>query len=161
MIAKFFIVFLSATAGTFIGLIFSNRMTRRRKFFEELISFTNSLASDLKFKQSMISEIISVQIKNYSGKLKDLLDEYVFYLKNGGDLKLSKFDMSQREYSTVVEFFTSIGTLDLDTQLFVFENHKTKFSEYYKASEKQEKNFGKTAVKLGFLGGLAVGIMFI
>ncbi|MDR0426897.1 MAG: stage III sporulation protein AB [Clostridiales bacterium] len=158
---KLLIAFLSCVAGTLFGLALSKRLTRRRRYFEELISLINLLESDLRFKQENISILLDASTAHSVSKVRTNALEFIAYAGGGGALSVTKHDLTRREFAVVAEFFQSLGTLDLSTQLFVFDNYRTKLKEFYEAADRAERAMGKSYVKLGFLMGLAAGIMLL
>ena len=129
MTIKLFLLFSVTVLGTVSGLFFSKKLTRRRRYFEELILLINSLISDFRFKQSSVCDLLS----SFTGN----------------------------EIKPTVNEFSVLGTYDLDTQVFVLDNYKLKAEEFYAAAKDKEERYGKTTVKLGFLLGLAVGIVLL
>ena len=159
MTIKLFLLFSLTVLGTVSGLFFSKKLTRRRRYFEELILLINSLISDFRFKQSSVCDLLSSFTGN---EIKPTVNEFIRYAKGEDrELKLSKQELSEREYGFVKEMFSVLGTYDLDTQVFVLDNYKLKAEEFYAAAKDKEERYGKTTVKLGFLLGLAVGIVLL
>ena len=135
MTLKLTLLFMMTVTGTLIGVGLSKRLTGRRRYFEELISLINTLISDFKF------------IAYASGDAKEL--------------RLPRQELTEREYNFVTELFSALGTYDLDTQVFVLDNYKLKAEEFYATAKEQECRYGRTYVKLGFLFGLAAGIILL
>lgn len=159
MTLKLTLLFMLTIAGTVIGLIPSKRLTRRRRYFEELISFINMLIGDFKFRQNSVAELVG---SFESAELKPTLNEFTAYASGVGDkLELTRRDLSEREFIVVKEMFSALGTYDLDTQVFMLDNYKQKAEEFYAAAKEKELKYGKTYVKLGLLFGLAAGLILL
>lgn len=159
MTVKLTLMFMSAVVGTFIGLILTKRLTRRRKYFEELILLVNTLIGDFRFKQNSVSSIL----KNFSADAtKSTVAEFTTFADGAEhELKLSRQDMTKREYNVVYEMFSALGTYDLDTQVFMLDTYKTKLNEFYEAAKDMEARYGKVYIKLGFLFGLGLGLVLL
>ncbi len=141
------------------GMYFSNKLVRRRCYFEGLIMLVNDFACDIRFRQTNLSDILSSQS---NPAIKNNLEELAAFV-NGKTEKLfiTRGDLTRREYESVKAFFSDLGTYDLNTQIIVLENHKQKFNEFYETARKKEKEQASMAVKLGFMFGLAIGIMVV
>ncbi len=159
MTVKLTLMFMSAVVGTFIGLILSKRLTRRRRYFEEMISLINTLIGDFRFKQNSVTSLL----KSFSAdETKSTVEEFIAYVdSSGSELKLSKQDLTKREHNVVYEMFSALGTYDLDTQVFMLDSYKKKFEEFYGAAKDSEERYGKVYVKLGFLFGLGLGLVLL
>lgn len=159
MTVKLTLMFMSAVVGTFIGLMLTKRLTRRRKYFEELILLVNTLIGDFRFKQNSVSSIL----KSFSADaIKSTVAEFTAFADGAErELKLSRQDLTKREYNVVYEIFSALGTYDLDTQVFMLDSYKTKLNEFYEAAKDTESRYGKVYVKLGFLFGLGLGLILL
>lgn len=159
MTIKLFLLFSLTALGTVTGLFFSKKLTRRRRYFEELILLINNLISDFRFKQSSVCDLLS---SFEAAEVKPTVNEFIRYVRGEDkELKISKLDLSEREYVFVKEMFSVLGTYDLETQVFVLDNYRLKAEEFYAAAKDKEARYGKTIVKLGFLLGLAAGIVLL
>lgn len=159
MTLKLTLLFMMTVTGTLIGVGLSKRLTGRRRYFEELISLINTLISDFKFKQCSVGILLS----NFkAAAVKPAVDEFIAYASGDvKELRLPRQELTEREYNFVTELFSALGTYDLDTQVFVLDNYKLKAEEFYATAKEQECRYGRTYVKLGFLFGLAAGIILL
>ena len=95
MTIKLFLLFSVTVLGTVSGLFFSKKLTRRRRYFEELILLINSLISDFKLKQSSVCDLLSSFTGN---EIKPTVNEFIRYAKGEDkELKLSKQELSERD----------------------------------------------------------------
>lgn len=159
MSSKLLIIFLSILAGVMAGLFLSKRLILRERYFDELIRIIDRLISDIKFSQIKIENILDSYTTS-SVLLQTNLSEYKTFLQ-GGQLNLSKGVLTKRELVLVREFFLRLGSLDLETQIKELENRKEVFNSFLLDTRARNKSFGKAFVKLGFLGGLLVGILLL
>ncbi len=158
MTGKILLLILLTAAGGFGGVCVGKRSVRRRQYFEQIITLINSLISDFSFRQSNVCEILrSMELPALSVHI----EEFCAYASGGNELKLSRLDLKDREYSSVYELFSALGTYDLTTQVYVLENYKTKMNEFYVECREKEKKSASTCVKLGALLGLACGVMIL
>lgn len=148
---------LFGVVGALIGMYFSNRLARRRCYFEGMIMLVNDFSSDIRFRQTNLSDILSSQSNS---AIKNNVSEFASFVDGKTEkLLITRGDLTRREYEAVKAFFSDLGTYDLSTQIIVLENHKQKFNEFYEAARKKEKEQAGMSVKLGFMLGLAIGIM--
>jgi stage III sporulation protein AB len=156
---KLFMVFFAAFAGLMCGLFLRKRVALREKYFEELVRIIERLISDISFSQARLETILSDYV-SVSPEMSKNLEEYTAFLR-GGELNLSKGILTKREHRLVKEFFERLGGSDLDTQVNELGNRKQVFLDTLTEAKRKNKSYGGAYVKLGFLGGLLIGILFI
>ncbi len=158
MISKLFIMFIFGFSGAMIGFYFFRRLKDKVLYFDELIGYCDYLISDIGFRQQPIGVLTEQYLAKSKSSFGQTLREYSKYLQ-GDELKISK--KNTEEEIAIKEFFQSLGNTDAETQVAELKNYKSKFSAYLQKSEKLLNAHGKNYVKLGFLFGLILGILFI
>lgn len=159
MAIKFVLILAFVALGTTVGVAYSGRLTSRRRYFEEIVALINSISGDIKFRQATVATIVS---EGEYKAIKPTTDAFVRYVTNESkDLKIPRQELSEREYTVIVELFSALGTYDLDTQLFVLDNYKAKINEFYASAKDKENKYAATAIKLGVLIGLGVGVVVL
>lgn len=155
----FLLVVVAVCSG--IGWKISNRISSRRKYFEDLILLLNTLISDMRFSQTNLSRLLVCACPT-KGKLKVSVDEFLLYVDGKtNELTLSKLDLTDREYEFVKEMFSTLGRYDLDSQVYVLTEFKRKAEEFYSACKEEENKKGKASKKLGIMAGLAIGLILL
>ena len=157
MIIKIIFVLLFGTAGAYVGILLKKRLDRRKIYFSNALAFCESFKHNLTYTQN---------------KLKDFVDEFNFssaeykvdvenFLKNfNTEFTLSNI-LSQEEKEEIKKLFSSLGKVDVQTQLTLIEERKTALKNISeKLKEKSEKD-GKLFVKLGLLIGLCAGVLLV
>ena len=160
MTTKLLMVALSMVAGTMGGLILSKRLSRRAEYFDALLNLNNLIISEVKFRKSTTKAILSEFVKTSNSPLNSTLNEYILC----GDiskLTISKGVLTKAEAAEIKKFLLSLGTADSVTQIFELENYKVKFIQMKEAAFEKRKKYGGMYVKLGFLLGIAIGIIII
>lgn len=154
---KLLLMALSSTVGMLLGLFFSNGLKGKRDFYQELSAFIDGILSDLSFKQNGIKAVASGFVLTSKSKMKGLLQEYC---DNPQTHIICSF-LPKAERQTVEEFFRGLGKSDILTEKSELGGAKQKVSElleYYKA---KCVKLCPMYLKLGLLGGLAVGILML
>jgi len=128
-------------------------------YFKDLLDLTDRLISDIGFLQNPSDQIIKT-FECKSVHLKKNIAEYLDFV-DGKKLNLSLTVLSKRELAAIKDFFERLGTLDLDNQINELSAKRALFLQFYSVCQKRDSSFGKAYIKLGFLMGLAVGIMMI
>jgi len=159
MTTRLFIVFLCCVAGVMCGLALSNKTRHREKYFAQLLMFMDRLFSDIGFLQNTIEQIV-IGFECKSTHLAKNLNEYAGFI-NGNELKLTQGVLTKRELELVKDFFIRLGTLDLSSQLDELSAKKAMFTQIFEAAKQRNKSYGKAYIKLGFLLGLGLGILFL
>ncbi|MCL2555796.1 MAG: stage III sporulation protein AB [Firmicutes bacterium] len=142
-----------------MGLFLSNKTKNREKYFADLLNLVDRLISDISYLQDPAIKIIS-SFETKSIHFKKNIDEYLEFT-NGGKFNFSNTILNKREAGIINDFFNRLGTLDYETQINELNSKKMLFIQMYDGANKKNKNFGKAFIKLGFLGGLLVGIMIL
>lgn len=159
MITKLLIIFLCITAATMVGFSLSKKCKQREKYFEEILLLINTLICDMKFRKDSLKILLSGFCAEKNNKLKVNILEYIDYIDSKKELNLSKGNLSVSEFENIKTFFTCLGTSDADTQIYELENYKQRFSDYYTLAKEKNTKYGGLYIKLGFLIGLAIGII--
>ena len=139
------------------GIFVKSKLERKKAYFSDVCSFCENFRHNLTYKQS---------------KLKDVLAEFKFV---GEDFKKDiqsflsspnqRFELcqilSRDEKCDVEKLFSSLGNVDIQTQLTLIDERKSVLDKYCtKYKEKVDKE-GKLYVKLGLLFGLCAGVLIV
>ena len=159
MSTSLFMVFMACVAGVMGGLVLSNRTRNRERYFAELLNLMDRLISDISFLQQPVDQILKM-FECKSVHLSKNISEYLDFTQ-GCDFSFSGTVLTKREAEIIKDFFDRLGTLDLNSQLNELSAKRSLFAQFHAAAEKRNNSFGKAYIKLGFLAGLAVGILLI
>jgi len=146
--------------GAMAGLYFSKRLTKRANYFDSLMELLNLFMSEMKFKKTTTKQVLAEFQDRGKTPLNININEYID-CNDFSSLKLSKGILTDSERNEVKKFFLSLGTSDSHTQIFELENFRERFSQMQNQAQEKRKKYGSMSIKLGFLAGLAVGIIFI
>jgi len=159
MNTRLFMVFLACIGGLMVGLFLSNRTKNREKYFADLLNLTDRLISDISYLIDPAVKII-LSFETKSVHFRKNLDEYLAFV-DGEKFNFSNTVLNKREAGIIKDFFDRLGTLDYDTQINELQSKKMLFMQMYDGADKKNKSFGRAYIKLGFLGGLLLGIMIL
>jgi len=146
--------------GAVVGLYFSKRLQRRAAYFDALMDLINLFLSEMKFKKTTTKQVLTEFRDRAKTPLNTNLTEYID-CTDFSNLKLSKGGLTISERAEVNKFLLSLGTSDSHTQIFELENFKEKFSQMQNIAQEKRKKYAPMCIKLGFLAGLAIGIIII
>lgn len=164
---KWVLLIFIVVCFSYIGYGFSKYYSRRNKFFEDLILFSERLCIDIAFsKDKMLSivnacklevskdleRVLLVYEKYLVGEIEDFTEEMYFETSNL---------LNEDEQSSIKLFFKNLGRLDSKNQTKEIENFKTKFELLRKNSDIENRKFGGLFIKLGFILGLTLAILLI
>ena len=119
----------------------------------------SALKQNLSYKKDPVPVVLGgLNISNL--QLKKNIQEYISFA-SGQSLgkEVSRGFLPQETFDSVNELFDSIGASDESTQGARLDALLSKFEKLREAAENKYKGFGGMAVKLGFLIGLAVGVL--
>lgn len=158
MITKCCIVCLSLTASAMIGLAYTKKNKSRVTYFESCVKLTEKLIADISFRRDNLCTILCEFAQNDTSDLRKQIEKFCASpygnFTVGGGLKAA-------EKQRIGEFFSSLGSSDLQTQLTTLESYKAYFAEKHREENEKYKKTGNLALKLSILFGLAVGILIL
>jgi len=161
MITRLLISAASSVAGSFVGLFFSKRVKKKAAYYDALLDFIAHITSEVKFRKNSVRQICNNFLATSSDTPfnKNLLE--FSEASNPFEIVLSRGVLKKSELVEVRQFLASIGTLDSETQIMELELAKEKFSTLSKKNNETKHKFSSMYVKLGFLAGLALGIILL
>ncbi len=161
MTQKILVICICAAIGTVTGYTVMRAYKRNLKFMESICAMIAELKRNISYRRDSAASILG-GFTTDSAQLKKNIDEYLQYAAaKDGALTVSRGFLSAEAYGKVREFFGSLGGMDNAAQLGELDMYASAFAELRtKAAAKSEK-YGALAVKLGFLFGLGVGVLFL
>ena len=160
IITRLLIAAASACSGALVGLFFLKRLKTRAQYFAAVNDFISHVSSEIKFRKNPLKQIVSDFLATNQTPFSKNLTE--FNLANSpNELVLSKGVLKKTELEQVRLFLLSLGTLDSETQTLDLELQKEKFASIYEKKAKSKTQYSSMFVKLGFLAGLALGIIIL
>ncbi len=147
-----------------VGYFFSLKYSRRKKFFNSLIALADKLSLEINFSR----ERLKVLLQNFDATAKkDLLgidETFIAYLDKtqelSGDAIFKKADcLKQDEKDAVLLFLKTLGRSDVENQTKEIQTFISRFTEFKKQSDEQQKKYGSLSIKLGVVAGLFLAII--
>lgn len=142
------------------GFLFAERLKRKKDFFEQLSVFARSCVGDMRCTRANIYKIFD---RYSSGELVFLKDIDRDTLTDPEKMLplIAKYGLESGDRQTVTDFFTALGSGDLDSQSSHCEYFAESFHAKRAAAEKELLEKGKLFKSLGILCGLGIFIIFI
>ena len=141
--------------GLLFGRSFYRRIERKRDYFTAARDFCVRFSNDLGFSRNKISDIIDNFDNDKAAKFKADLSAYL------SSAKFKNSFLSRSEKATITDFFSSLGNTDVDTQLSILKGFDAVFHDLALKYDEKIKKDGTLAVKLGFWGGICMGVLAI
>ena len=160
-----FAVFLCITAGTMTGLFFTKRSAGRARYFAGLVELIDGLKRNLMFRKDKLAVFLD-DVKPDDKLLGKHIDKFRLYVmgqvavEDGKNL-LDKGFLKEVELAAVQKFFMGLGAGDSATELEALQSHKDYFAGIYAKHKVSFERMGTAYTKLGFLAGLAAGILLL
>lgn len=161
MSVKLLIICICAAVGTLAGFLTMQSYRRSYRYLDGICSLINELKRNIAYRRDSVASILG-EYKTDSSQLKKNIDEYIAYASSkDGSPNISRGSMSAAVYEKVSGLFRALGRSNGDGEISELERFGLEFTELRdKAAQKSEK-YGPLAVKLGFLFGLGVGVLFL
>lgn len=152
------ILVFGTAGGCFIGLALAKRSRERTEYFRCLLELCAQIESGISFREEKLEDILSgVEVRSES--LKKNIADYLTFVR-GGELKIENRLLSEKEKAEIKDFFSRLGSFDVETQLSELRRNRDKFAMRLDlATRKSDKS--ASYIKLGSLFGLLVGILLI
>ena len=156
-----FLVFISITIGTTVGVLLNKRSGNKAKYFREVVGLCDSLERNLMFRRDKLQQALTET--NVEQKLLNKhIEQFCQFLTSGGDkLVLEKGCLKDSELTNVQKFFLSLGGGDSATEHNILASYKEEFGQLKSKYKESHDRLGGAYTKLGFLAGLALGILLI
>ena len=154
-----FLLFVCAAVGTFCGYLILLSYKRNYLYLDGVCVVISALKQNLAYKKDSVPTVLG-GLNIGSTQLKKNIQEYISFASGqSANMEISRAFLPQDTFESVNELFDSIGGSDESTQGARLDALLLKFEKLREAAENKYKGFGGMAVKLGFLIGLAVGVL--
>lgn len=161
MTAKLLIVFVCAAVGAATGYFVMSAYNRNRLYMESVCAMIAELKRNISYRRDSVAGILG-GFETESPQLKKNIAEYSAYAAaKDGELVISRGFLSANDHAKVKELFGSLGVSDGRSQTEGLEAFAAEFDALKKAAIERSEKYGTLAVKLGFLFGLGVGVLFL
>ncbi len=161
MSVKIFVIFICAAIGTAGGYSVMRAFKRNAAYLENVRAMIGALKRNISYRRDSVASVLG-EYAAESPQLKKNIDEYIAYVgEKDGKLTLSRGFLSAQAYKRVCELFSSLGKSDGGTQIGELEMFEKSFDELCSLASEKYTKYGPLAVKLGFLFGLGVGVLFL
>ena len=155
-----FLTVLLSVAGTIVGLIAEMRLKARKEYFDELDALLSRYAETLNFGMDTVPELL----KSYAPSSK-LLGRHIASalasMSAGSEhAELSSGYLTKAETAFVGKLFADLGTGNAESEKNRVARDRVMLSEYKAAAADKYARMGKAGIKLGFLFGLLLSVLF-
>ncbi len=149
----------------YIGYSISKTYIMRKKFFFCLSSFLSQVRREINFSSRKLEEFLcncdanskefNMLVSNYKKLL--LLGESI----NEKTLFADILILSQQEKDCILDFFKSLGKLDVYNQVNTIDNFNKVIQDYYTAAMEESKKYSTLYIKLGIIVGAFIALIII
>ncbi|HBP44157.1 MAG TPA: hypothetical protein DD621_05815 [Clostridiales bacterium] len=153
---KIIVLIFVCSLITILGFIISNQYKKRIIIFKDLSKFCSICENKIKLNKISIKEIIDENKEIFSKEFIDIA--YNYYIL--GNEEYNSNILNFEEEKMVKDFFSSIGKMDLDTEI----NNMCTYKKNMECKLKyllDNKASGQLGAKFGILLSLIVFIVFI
>ncbi len=149
-------VFLSCVG---IGVFYSSKFQKRKKFFDSLICFADKLSLEINFSRERLRVLIEGFDESHKKNLFNVCEKYLDFLDKKSeltkelllaDVKILKND----EKDLVFMFFKALGRRDVENQTKELQSFVSRFAEVKTKCDAEQKKYGTLSIKLGVVVGL-------
>ncbi len=160
MSVKILTVFICAAVGTATGYAVLLRYKKIDRYFEGVCGVISELKKNLAYRRDAAVKVLSSV--SADGLLKKQIEEYgAFVQSKDSALEISRGFLPADAHAKVTALFGSLGCSDEKTQLGELDMNAETFGSLKRDAADKLKKLGPLAVKLGFLFGLGVGVLFL
>lgn len=154
---KLLLTVIFAVVGTLIGMIINKSLLERKKYFEDVEHFLSEFISNLNFKR----ETIKVVFTNYLPSSEILKKQIKCHMdSNFQSVNFSSILLSKTEVKFTNDIFSEIGLHSIEVEKTFVNDCFEKIKTVREKVEIKYKKLGSASIKLGFLCGLMLAVLF-
>ena len=142
-----------------VGVFYSSKFQKRKKFFDSLICFADKMSLEINFSRERLKSLVEGFDENHKRNMQKVCERFSDYLDKKCDLtketlladaKILKND----EKDLVFMFFKALGRRDVENQTKELQNFNARFIEVKTKCDAEQKKYGSLSIKLGVIVGL-------
>ena len=152
---KLFISIILLILSGLIGCYYSNKLVKRRIFYESMREFNKYFKSEVSFSKNSILTIIND---------RNINDDFYKLLKN--NLKIAESDiviryLTKDEFNFLTNYAENLSNRDAETLIKFLEQNDGIIDTYLVEAKENEIKYKSLYVKLGILFGLIIFILLL
>lgn len=149
----------------YIGYSISKTYIVRKKFFFCFSSFLNQVRREINFNSRKLEELLCSCNIN-SKEFNIMVLNYRKLLLAGESInEKTLFDdtliLSQQEKDCILDFFKSLGKLDVYNQVNTIDNFNKIVQDYYTTAKEESSKYSTLYIKLGIIVGAFIALIII
>ena len=152
---KLLIGFCVLALSSILGYLYAQKYEKRYKFYFSFSSFNKKIMNEAYFTQKSVKSILS-ESDNEDDFYK-IADQYFTKAENKIDYKY----LNEEDKKYLFSYLKCIGGCDRDTQIKFVNISEEELKQRVKLSFEEKKKYFPLYIKLGFLIGLIMFIVFI
>ncbi len=161
-------IFLLAIAGVciLIGFIYSKKYRQRANFFRALVMLCQKFDVEIKFSRDRIKNIFVNIDDKQKQHLCGLTNNFISFIEMENTLEKDTLFkgisfLKEEEKDVIFMFFKTLGRSDVDSQSQETKNYQSRFETLSSSANNDYKKYGALSVKLGFVVGAFLIVLFI
>ena len=144
-----------SVVGTSVGMVIN--LKERKNYFDDFDKLLCYYGATLAYSRNTVPEFLKT-FETQSHLLKKQIESIVKSLSGKSDFP-SGF-LSKKECAYAKEVFTSIGTHSLIAEKAFIEDSRSKLKSFRDIADSRYTKLGSSSIKLGFLFGLMLAVIF-
>ena len=161
---RWFVLLLCSGVGALIGKLFELRKKKSVLFWQEAVSQCDALRDGIAFHRKSLADLLGESIGRAQTEWCDILTAFCAEMSESALAKTQracqKSGLSQEECASILSLLKLLGRSDVSHQETLLNSSKETFLGYLERAQKEYEKVAKVSLKLGVLGGVAVGIVF-
>lgn len=156
------------SACSYLGYSLGKFYQIREQFLVDLISFCNTLKSEISFSKNGLVETIKQKQNAYRSSFAKVLKSYVKCLEEGNFIDLNILShyietvyLNDDELQELLRLFDGLGKSDVIHQIELLDQFIIVFSHYLKVAQEEKKKYAGLFSKLGFLTGIFLVVILL
>ena len=149
--------------GALLGKLFDLRKKKRVILLQEIVSHCNFLRDGIAFHRKSLAQILDEIQCMSKTQWRDIVRAFYNEITSSEPTEAKRFcrsaGLKEDEIRSLTSFFLMLGKSDVSHQESLINSFKNTFEGYYEQARMDYEKTSKTYLKLGLLGGLAIGIM--
>ena len=148
----------------FVGWKFANKYSRRKKFFDSIISFADKLSVEINFSRERLKVLLENCSDNTRKNLLEIDNRFIDFLDKKCELSSTEIFkkatiLSNDEKDLILLFLKTLGRSDVENQTKEIKSFVSRFNEIKSKCDTEHKKYGSLSMKLGVVAGLFFAVV--
>ncbi len=163
---KLFVLVVISCVSIYVGYLCSKKYKVRANFFQAMVYLCQKFDVEINYSRERVKNIFLGLDEKQKNKLKGIDINYLSFIDKEAPLEKAMLFkdinfLKEEEKDLIFMFFKGLGRSDVDSQSKEIKNFQNRFETLSANANNENKKYGSLSIKLGFIAGLFILVVFI